>query len=90
MSNGHPYAGNSNAPLFCSQGRKNTGRRIAYTHTIHAAYTHYKNVHFPLLLQDPIVPEEDKRKIKDLLQKRWNPYVRRRRYQDKLYQDSNE
>jgi hypothetical protein len=34
-------------------------------------------VHFTQLLQDPLVPEEDKRKIRDLLQKRWNPYIRR-------------
>jgi integrase len=60
LSNGHPYASNPNAPLFCGQGRKNNGRRIADTHTIHAAYVHYKNVHFPRLLQDPLVPEEDK------------------------------
>jgi integrase len=77
LSNGHPYEGNPNAPLFCGQGRKNNGRRIADTHTIHAAYTHYKKVHFPNLLQDPLVPEEDKRKIRDLLKKPWNPYVRR-------------
>jgi len=32
---------------------------------------------FPKLLEDPLVPEEDKRKIRDLLKKPWNPYVRR-------------
>ena len=77
LSNGHPYEGNPNASLFCGQGRKNNGRRIASTHAIHAAYTHYKKVHFPSLLQDPLVPEEDKRKIRDLLKKPWNPYIRR-------------
>jgi hypothetical protein len=40
-------------------------------------YDRYKKIHFPKLLQDPTVPEEDKRKIRDLLKKPWNPYVRR-------------
>jgi hypothetical protein len=29
------------------------------------------------VLKDPLVPEEDMRKIRDLLKKPWNPYVRR-------------
>ncbi len=36
-----------------------------------------KKVVFAKLLQDPLVPEEDKRKIWDLLKKPWNPYIRR-------------
>jgi hypothetical protein len=36
-----------------------------------------KNVYFPKLLDDPSISEEDKRKIRDLLKKKWNPYVRR-------------
>jgi hypothetical protein len=73
---GHPYAGNPNAPLFCGVGKKNTGRKLA-AHTIQMAYTTYKKVQFPKLLQDPLIPEEDKRKIRDLLKKPWNPYIRR-------------
>jgi integrase len=76
LSNGHPYAGNPNAPLFCGVGKKNTGRKLA-PHTIQSAYTIYKKDRFPKLLEDPTVPEEDKRKIKDLLQKPWNPHLRR-------------
>ena len=34
-------------------------------------------MHFPKLLEDPLAPEEDKRKIRDLLKKPWNPYVRK-------------
>jgi integrase/recombinase XerD len=73
---GHPYPGNPDAPLFCGTGKKNTGKRLA-PHTIQAAYALYKKVKFPQLLEDPLVPEGDKRKIRDLLNKRWNPYVRR-------------
>lgn len=40
-------------------------------------YDHYKKERFPKLLQDPTVPEEDKRKIRDMLNKPWNPHGRR-------------
>jgi hypothetical protein len=77
LSNGHhPYPGNPNAPLFCGTGKKSIGRRIT-THAIYAAYAHYKQVVFPKVLQDPLVPEEDKRKVRDLLKKPWNPHARR-------------
>jgi integrase/recombinase XerD len=76
LSIGHPYAGNPNAPLFCGIGKKNTGKRLA-SHTMYTTYTIYKKERFPKLLEDPTVPEEDKRKIRDLLKKPWNPYIRR-------------
>ena len=77
LSNGnHPYASNPNAPLFCGIGTKSRGRHLA-PHSIHSVYSKYKKVDFPKLLKDPLVPEEDKRKIRDLLQKPWNPYLRR-------------
>jgi integrase len=77
LSNGHhPYPGNPNAPLFCGVGKKSIGRRIT-THAIYAAYAHYKQVVFPKVLEDPLVPEEDKRKIRDMLKKLWNPHARR-------------
>ena len=76
LTNGHPFAGNPNTYLFCGSGRKNTGRRLT-GHSINAIYERYKKIHFPKLLDDPLVPEEDKLKIRDLLKKRWNPYVRR-------------
>lgn len=72
----HPYPANPNSPLFCGLGRKNTGKKLA-SHTMQVAYNTYKTVRFPRLLQDPLVPDEDKRKIKELLKKPWNPYVRR-------------
>ena len=40
-------------------------------------YRNYKLVFFPALLEDPKVPPEDKQKIRELLQKPWNPYIRR-------------
>jgi integrase/recombinase XerD len=78
LTNGHPYSANPNAPLFCGTGRKNTGKRLA-RNTMFTVYDNYKKVHFPRLLENPllVVPEEDKRKIRDLLRKPWNPYIRR-------------
>ena len=40
-------------------------------------YEKYKRKFFPKLLQDPKVSPEDKVKIKELLKKPWNPYIRR-------------
>ena len=77
LNNGHPYGGNPNAPLFCGLGKKNTGRRIS-DHLMNQVYNYYKTVLFPKLLNDDaLMPEDDKRKIRDLLKKPWNPYVRR-------------
>jgi integrase/recombinase XerD len=76
LSNGHPYPGNPNAPLFCGIGKKNTGRRLA-AHTIYTSYIEYQKVKFPKILEDPLMSEEEKRKIRELLKKPWNPYIRR-------------
>jgi integrase/recombinase XerD len=74
---GHPYPNNPNAYLFCGTGTKNNGRQIATSNTMYVVYDKYKKEVFPKLLQDPLVPEEDKRHIRDLLKKRWNPHNRR-------------
>jgi hypothetical protein len=62
--------------LFCGIGKKNTGRRITIG-TMQSVYENYKKRYFPKLLEDPLIPEEDKRKIRDLLRKPWNLYIRR-------------
>jgi hypothetical protein len=40
-------------------------------------YKYYKEEFFPRLLEDPTAPIEDKDKIKSLLTKPFNPYIRR-------------
>jgi hypothetical protein len=40
-------------------------------------YRRYKDELFPKLLKDPNVTPEDKQKIEQLLEKPWNPYIRR-------------
>lgn len=78
LTHGHPYGNNPNAFLFCGVGKKSFGKRIFNTRTIHAIYAdHYRKVVFPKILEDPLIPEEEKRKLKELLQKPWNPHVRR-------------
>lgn len=74
--NSHPQPGNPNALLIPSLNHSTFGRRMS-TRAIYMIYKHYKIDFFPKLLEDPNVPVEDKKKIKELLIKPWNPYIRR-------------
>jgi integrase len=71
----HPFSSNPNAILLCGIG-KSLGRAINVI-SLHTIYDRYKTRLFPKLLKDPNVAEEDKKKIKELLKKPWNPYIRR-------------
>jgi integrase/recombinase XerD len=74
----HPSRNNPNAPLFVSVNNHSKGRKRLASNSLYRIYDYYKKVFFPkLLLQDPTIPSEDKEKIKALLAKPWNPYVRR-------------
>jgi integrase/recombinase XerD len=71
----HPQPTNPNAPLICGLDRS-YGRHMN-ENSLLIIYDGYKKRVFPKLLDNPLVPSEDKQKIKELLKKRWNPYVRR-------------
>jgi hypothetical protein len=71
----HPQPGNPNA-VFLSGVRRSLGRSIDII-THHGIYKRYKTELFPRLLDDPNVLPEDKQRIRELLKKPWNPYVRR-------------
>jgi integrase len=71
----HPHPSNQYAILICGVG-KSLGRSINVT-SLHRIYDRYKTELFPKLLHDPSVPEKDKQKIRELLKKPWNPYIRR-------------
>jgi integrase/recombinase XerD len=71
----HPQPGNPNAPLICGIG-KGLGKHISPLR-IYMIYDEYKKSVFPKLLESPEVLPEDKLRIRDLLKKPWNPYVRR-------------
>jgi hypothetical protein len=71
----HPQSGNPNSPLICGLGKK-LGRHLG-TPALYLIYKNYREKVFPKLLDNPRVPPEDKQKIKELLKKPWNPYIRR-------------
>jgi hypothetical protein len=71
----HPLSGNPNSILLCGFG-KSINRAINVT-SLHGIYRDYKNEYFPKLLENPNVPNEDKQRIRELLKKPWNPYIRR-------------
>jgi hypothetical protein len=45
--------------------------------SLNTIYKNYKDKFFPKLLDNPNVLPEDKQKIRELLKKPWNPYIRR-------------
>lgn len=71
----HPQQGNPNSPLICGYN-KSLGRRLNPM-AITKLYDRYKLGLFAKLLDSPSVSVEDKQKIKELLKKPWNPYIRR-------------
>jgi len=75
----HPQRNNKNTYLIPTLDRhsRNFGNRLASSSLNVAVYRKFKLQFFPSLLNDPKVPKEDNEKISGLLQKPWNPYVRR-------------
>lgn len=71
----HPQPGNPTSPLICGTGRS-LGRHIRPAR-VYNIYYEYKEQIFPKLLESPNVLPEDKQKIRELLRKPWNPYIRR-------------
>jgi integrase len=71
----HPMPGNPNSPLICGIG-KSLGRHMTAIR-VFRIYDDYKKLIFPKLLENPSVLPEDKQRIRELLKKPWNPYIRR-------------
>jgi hypothetical protein len=72
----HPQPRNPNAPLICGIGRS-LGRHIDSLRLYIIYNKVYKEKIFPKLLESPNVLPEDKQKIRELLKKPWNPFIRR-------------
>jgi integrase/recombinase XerD len=72
----HPQGRNPNAFLIPSLDRKHKkfGNKMQQK-SLNLIYRKYNLEFFPRILQDPKVVPEDKKKIKDLLKKPWNPYI---------------
>jgi integrase len=75
ITNHHPQVDNPSSILLCGLG-KSLNRAIS-VESLSRIYQDYKNKIFSKLLDDPNVPEEDKQKIRELLTKPWNLYIRR-------------
>ena len=77
----HPSRNNPNSPIFVSLNNHSNGRKRLTINGLYKIYSEYKRVFFPKLLAitDPstTISNEDKDKIKALLTKPFNPYVRR-------------
>jgi integrase len=71
----HPQGANPNSILLSGFGK--SLNRVIHVRSLHKIYQDYKNKFFPELLHNPNVLPEEKQKIKELLMKPWNPYIRR-------------
>jgi integrase len=74
----HPQGRNPKVFLIPSLDKehKTFGNRMKES-SLNGIYRRYKVVIFPKFLDDPKVVPEDKKKIKELLLKKWHPYVLR-------------
>ncbi|MGH9927059.1 MAG: hypothetical protein ACRD5B_16960, partial [Nitrososphaeraceae archaeon] len=73
----HPQRNNKNTYLICTLNRSNVGDQLTRNSLLQIYASQYKEHYFPMLLKDPTVSNEDKQKIRDLLRKPWNLYIRR-------------
>jgi integrase/recombinase XerD len=72
----HPSRNNTNSRLFVALSNRSRGKPITVG-GLYQIYKYYKDEFFPTLLNDPSIPTEDREKIKVLLTKPFNPYIRR-------------
>jgi integrase/recombinase XerD len=74
----HPSRNNPNSPLFVGLGKQSMGRKQLTLNGLYQIYKYYKEEFFPkLLAEDSTILNEDKEMIRSLLQKPFNPYIRR-------------
>jgi hypothetical protein len=74
----HPEPNNHKSYVFRSNTSKSRYHNVSLTpHSIHTMYWNLKHDIFPKLLDRPDISPEEKLKIRDLLAKPWNPYIRR-------------
>jgi integrase len=73
----HPSRNNPKSPLFVGLDNHSMGRRQLTLNGLYRLYRDYKQEFFPKLLEEPTISNEDKEKIRSLLAKPFNPYIRR-------------
>ena len=72
----HPSRNNANSRLFVALSNRSRGKPLTVG-GLYQIYKYYKEEFFPTLLNDASIPTEDREKIKVLLTKPFNPYIRR-------------
>jgi len=72
----HPSRNNANSRLFVALSNRSRGKPLTVG-GLYQIYKYYKDEFFPTLLNDASIPTEDREKIKVLLTKPFNPYIRR-------------
>jgi integrase len=72
----HPKRHDSEAYLICSLDRKNFAKQMSLR-GLQGIYQRYRDNYYSSLSRDSTIPEEDRKGIKNLLSKPWNPYIRR-------------
>lgn len=78
LTTDHPHGESKNHFLFPSMNRKSIMRNKKLdSHSLNVLYSIEKTKLFPRLLEDPNIPNSDKDKIRELLNKPFNPYLRR-------------
>jgi integrase len=73
----HPSGTNKESWLFVSLDHRYFGQKLKRDSMLAKYQYQYKALHFPRLLEDETVPEEDKAIIRNMLTKPWNLYVYR-------------
>ncbi|MGA7370885.1 MAG: hypothetical protein WBX01_17320 [Nitrososphaeraceae archaeon] len=67
----HPFANIADSKLFVSLGRANYGQPLTRDGLLKHYQSYYRDIYFPNLTKDPIVPTKDKETINRLLGKPW-------------------
>lgn len=73
----HPRRNKPESYFIYSNDRRRVSSGQLRVRSLHGIYQRYREDFFPKLLDDPSVPNADKDHIKQLLDKPWNPYIRR-------------
>jgi integrase len=71
----HPFASNHNSKLFVSLGRANYGQPLTRDGMLKHYQSYYRDIYFPKLMENPIIPTKEKEAISRLLNKPWNLYI---------------
>jgi len=71
----HPFASNQNSKLFVSLGRANYGQPLTRDGMLKHYQSYYRDIYFPKLMENPIIPTKEKETISRLLNKPWNLYI---------------